>query len=196
MIRASPLDHPVSHVRWVPLDRVRANDWNPNKTAPRELYLLAVSIRADGFTQPVVTVRDGERGQDWWVVVDGFHRWRVAVEYEDIRLSTQGKLPIVELAGRTINDLMASTVRHNRARGKHQVSGMGQLVFELLEGGWSEEEVCRELGMEADEVIRLKHVTGFSKLFADVEYRKAWETKRMGRLRREWLAGHPEDREP
>jgi ParB-like chromosome segregation protein Spo0J len=175
----------------VPLDRVRANDWNPNRTAPRELYLLAISIRADGFTQPVVTVRDTIA--DLWIVVDGFHRWRVAVEYEDIRQSTDGMLPVVELVDRTPNDLMASTVRHNRARGKHQVAGMGQLVFELLENGWNEAEVCVELGMEADEVIRLKHVTGFSRLFADQEYRRAWETKRMGRLRREWAAEHPED---
>jgi len=172
----------------VPLDRVKANDWNPNRTAPRELYLLAVSVRADGFTQPVVTVRDG----DGWVVVDGFHRWRVAVEYADIRESTADMLPIVELVGRTTNDLMASTVRHNRARGKHQVAGMGQLVFELLSGGWTDEEVCRELGMEADEVIRLKHVTGFSKLFKDVEYRRAWETKRMGRIRRAYMDEHPD----
>ena len=178
----------------MPLHKVVANDWNPNKVAQRELALLYISIKADGYTQPVVTVRDEEHDQ--WIVVDGFHRFRVAYEFADIQHATGGLLPIVELEGRTPNDLMASTVRHNRARGKHQVASMGQLVFSMLEGGWTDAEVCHELGMEPDEILRLKHVTGFSKLFADAGYRRSWETRRMGRLRREWLAEHPEDVAP
>jgi len=170
-------------VLWVPLTKVRANDYNPNRVAATELHLLYVSIKADGYTQPVVTVRDDDR--DCWVIVDGFHRWRVMVENEDIREATRGLLPVVVI-DKGPNERMASTIRHNRARGKHGVGNMAQVVFEMLDNGWTEAEVCAELGMSVDEILRLRHVTGFSKLFADVEYRRAWETRRMAKLRREY----------
>jgi len=177
-----PSDQPVSNVKWVPLEKVEANSYNPNSVAANELRLLYVSIKHDGYTQPVVTIRDEER--DRWVIVDGFHRWLTMKRHPDIYASTGGLLPIVEI-DKPLGDRMASTVRHNRARGKHSVTGMGQIVFGMLDQGKTDEMICRELGMETDELIRLKHITGFSKLFADVEYRRAWETRRMIQLRRD-----------
>lgn len=174
---------PVSNVQWVPWEKVRANDYNPNVVARNELRLLYHSIKEDGYTQPVVTVYDPER--DEYVIVDGFHRYLVMKYHEDIRTRTEGLLPIVIL-NKTLNERMASTVRHNRARGKHQVSGMAALVFSMLDGGWSDERICAEIGLEVDELLRLKYVTGFAKLFEGVEYRKAWETRRQIKLRRDY----------
>jgi ParB-like chromosome segregation protein Spo0J len=175
------------------VEKVRANDYNPNKVASVELYLLYVSIKADGYTQPVVTIRDDEA--DRWVIVDGFHRWRVMLEHRDIYESTGGLLPVVVI-DKPINDRMASTVRHNRARGKHGIGSMAKLVFEMLDGGWSDERICAELGMSGDELLRLKHVTGFAKLFQNVEYRQAWETRKQVELRREYKIEHPEEEVP
>ena len=185
--------HPVNTIKWVPLEKVRANDYNPNRVAAVELRLLYVSIKADGYTQPVVTIRDEEN--DWWVIVDGFHRWRVMVENADIRESTGGLLPIVEI-DKSTNDRMASTVRHNRARGKHGIGNMSNIVFQMLDGGWTDERICAELGMSADELLRLKHMTGFSKLFENVQYRKAWETRRQIEFRRDYRAEHPNEETP
>jgi ParB-like chromosome segregation protein Spo0J len=139
---------------------------------------------ANGFavhnTQPVVTVYDPEH--DRYVIVDGFHRYTTMRLHEDVRERCNGLLPIVVI-DKDINDRMASTVRHNRARGKHSVSGMASMVFQMLENGWDDAAICAELGLEADELLRLKHVTGFSKLFEDVDYRKAWETQNQIKLR-------------
>ncbi len=164
-------NHPVDRVRWVPIDEVVANDYNPNSVAKPELRLLFISIKSDGYTQPVVTVRDEAKKQ--YVVVDGFHRYYVMKNSKEIMESTRGLLPIVVL-NKSINDRMASTIRHNRARGEHSVDGMANLVYKMLDGGWNDARVCNELGLEIDELIRLKHVTGFSKLFKDTEYRKEW----------------------
>jgi ParB-like chromosome segregation protein Spo0J len=177
----------------VPISKVRANDYNPNQVAAVELQLLYVSIKADGYTQPVVTIRD--EATDRWIIVDGFHRWRVMLENADIRESTGGLLPVVEI-DKPLNDRMASTVRHNRARGKHGISSMANLVFGMLDGGWSDERICAELGMSVDELLRLKHVTGFSKLFENAEYKQAWETRRQVELRREYKATHPAEETP
>lgn len=175
---------PVADVRFVPIEKVSANDYNPNVVATTELRLLYVSILNDGYTQPVVTVHDPET--DTYVIVDGFHRYLVMKLFPDIYARSKGMLPVVVI-DKPVNDRMASTVRHNRARGKHNVGGMATIVYSMLENGWSDEEVCRELGMEADELVRLKHVTGFSKLFENVEYKHAWETTRMIRLRRDYM---------
>jgi hypothetical protein len=180
-------DDPVSHVMWVPLEDVVANDYNPNKVAANELRLLYISIAADGYTQPVVTIRDEAR--DCWVIVDGFHRWLVMRRHPDIAARTGGLLPIVVI-DKPLADRMASTVRHNRARGKHSVNGMAQIVFGMLDAGMSDEAICRELGMEADELLRLKHITGFAKLFENTEYTRAWETRRQIQLRKAWEAEH------
>ena len=146
------------------------------------MQLLATSIRHDGYTQPVVVVEhDDQPGH--FTVIDGFHRSFTIKTFKDIYDSTGGYLPIVVI-DKPINDRMASTVRHNRARGKHSVDGMSSMVFALLDGGWSDEEICNHLGMSPEEVTRLKHVTGFSKLFQDASYRKAWMTDRQIRIRK------------
>ena len=173
---------PVDRVRWVPVDMVEPNDYNPNSVAKVELGLLYTSILHDGYTQPVVTIWDAEKEK--YVIVDGFHRYFTCRNNQDIRDRNLGYLPVVVL-DKPINDRMASTVRHNRARGKHSIDGMSNMVFQMLENGWSEAEICAELGMEAEEVLRLKHITGFSKLFEDVEYKKAWESKVQLKLRKQ-----------
>jgi ParB-like chromosome segregation protein Spo0J len=179
----SPLcGQPVDRIRWVPVEDVEPNDYNPNSVAKVELGLLYTSILHDGYTQPVVTIWDSEKQK--YVIVDGFHRYFTCRNNQDIRDRNLGYLPIVVLE-KPINDRMASTVRHNRARGKHSIDGMSNMVFQMLENGWSEAEICAELGMEAEEVLRLKHITGFSKLFEDVEYKKAWESKVQLKLRKQ-----------
>jgi len=177
-------DMPVDRVRWVPIEKVHANDYNPNSVAKNEMRLLYVSISHDGYTQPVVTVYD--EAQDLYIIVDGFHRYTTMKLNKDLQEKTGGLLPVVVIE-KSINDRMASTVRHNRARGKHSVSGMASMVFSMLENGWTDEAICAEIGVEADELIRLKHVTGFSKLFENTEYKKAWETKRQIQLRKQYL---------
>lgn len=174
---------PVNFVRWIPIDKVHANDYNPNSVAKNEMRLLYVSILHDGYTQPIVTVYD--KKTDQYVIVDGFHRYSTMRLNKDIADKNNGYLPVVVI-DKSINDRMASTVRHNRARGKHSVSGMASMVFQMLENGWADEAICAELGVEPDELVRLKHVTGFSKLFENVEYKKAWETKRQIELRKQY----------
>lgn len=166
-------EQPVDNVLWVPIGKVQANDYNPNKVAADEMRLLYISIDHDGYTQPVVTVYDEER--DKYIIVDGFHRYYV-MKHTDIGNKTELHLPIVVI-DKDIKDRMASTVRHNRARGKHTVEGMSSLVFNMLDEGWDDAHICNELGMEPEELLRLKHITGFSKLFKDAEYNKAWKER-------------------
>ena len=165
---------PVNQIRWVDIEKVQANDYNPNSVAKVEMGLLYTSIKHDGYKQPVVTIYDEKL--DKYIIEDGFHRYFVCKSNKDILERNHGKLPIVVI-DKDINDRMASTVRHNRARGKHSVNGMSHMVFTMLENGWKDEDICNHLGMEADELLRLKHITGFSKLFEDAEYSKAWTTK-------------------
>jgi hypothetical protein len=119
------------------------------------------------------------------VIVDGFHRYYTAKTRADVLESTGGRVPVVVLH-KDINDRMASTVRHNRARGKHSVAGMSSMVFDMLHNGWEDAAICNELGMEPEELLRLKHITGFSKLFADVDYKRAWQNRKQILLRKEW----------
>jgi hypothetical protein len=169
---------------------VQANDYNPKSVARNEMRLLYVSIDHDGYTQPVVTFWDADIKK--YVIVDGFHRYTIMRLHEDIYERTGGYLPIVVIE-KDINDRMASTVRHNRARGKHSVQGMGNIVFNMLQNGASDEEICNEVGLEPEELLRLKHVTGFAKLFQDAEYNKAWETARQIKLRSEYLKKEQEE---
>jgi len=180
-------NHPVSNVLWVDVSKIVANDYNPNAVAKNEMQLLYHSIKHDGYTQPIVTIYDEE--QDKYIIVDGFHRHLVLKTYQDIFDSTDGQLPIVVI-NKDINDRMASTIRHNRARGKHSVNGMGNIVFGMLENGWDDARICNEVGLEAEELIRLKHVTGFSKLFENVEYKKAWESKQQVIIRKNYEASN------
>ena len=174
-------DEPVAHMQAVPIDKVRANDYNPNRVAPNELRLLHRSISADGYTQPTVTIYDPDA--DEYVIVDGFHRWLTMKRHRDIQERTGGRLPCVVLE-KPLEDRMASTIRHNRARGKHSVTGMSNVVFGMLDQGMTDAQICNELGMEPEELLRLKHITGFAKLFEDTEYARAWETRRQIQLRK------------
>lgn len=164
---------PVDCVLWVKADMVEANDYNPNKVAPPEMKLLQHSIRMDGYTQPIVVYDEDH----YYEVVDGFHRNRVGKECPDIRERVRGYLPVVLInQDRTDRcDRIAATIRHNRARGKHVVMGMADIVLELSRRNWSDEKIARELGMEPDEVLRLKQITGLAELFADKEFSEAWE---------------------
>jgi hypothetical protein len=172
--------NPVAAVRWVPVDKIFANDWNPNSVASTELQLLYLSIKHDGYTMPIVTIRDEAR--DCWVIVDGFHRYSVMKRYKDIYEKNHGLLPVVVI-DKPLNDRMASTVRHNRARGKHSIQGMGSLVMQMLANGWRDGRICGELGLEKEELARLKHITGYAKLYKDAEYSRALETPRQIEVR-------------
>lgn len=178
----SPVKQPIDLVRWIPINEVEPNDYNPNSVAKVEMGLLYKSIKHDGYTQPVVTIYDPEKKK--YVIVDGFHRYFTCKTNKDIYDRNNGMLPCVVIE-KDINERMSATVRHNRARGEHSISGMSSMVFQMLENGWSDEEICNNLGMEAEEILKLKHITGFSKLFEDQEYNKAWKTKRMLKLEKE-----------
>jgi ParB-like chromosome segregation protein Spo0J len=166
-------EEPVDLVIWMPADDVIANDYNPNSVAPPEMELLRLSVIADGFTQPIVTFE--EAGQR--VVVDGFHRHRVGRECDDVRERVDGFLPVVQIRNDRTDrpDRMASTIRHNRARGKHQVEGMSDIVLELKRRNWSDAKIGKELGMDPDEVLRLAQITGLAEAFADRGFSEAWE---------------------
>lgn len=164
-------DQPISEIIWVPIEKVFANNYNPNSVASQEMKLLYVSIKRDGYTQPVVTIYDEKN--DRYVIVDGFHRYTTMRRYKDIYDSCEGKLPIVVLKGKKMNDLMAATVRHNRARGKHSMNGMSNIVMEMLMNGSSDVEVCNSLGLEPEELVRYKFITGYAKLYENGEYSKA-----------------------
>lgn len=166
---------PVDFVRWVKADRVHSNDYNPNVVAPPEMELLRLSITADGYTQPIVAMKDDEG--DGIEVIDGFHRHRVGKECADVQALVHGYLPVVQIRttqkGR--NDRIASTIRHNRARGKHRIDAMSEIVVELKKRNWSEARIGKELGMDADEVLRLCQITGLAELFSDADFSRAWD---------------------
>ena len=181
---------PIDNVRWVPVEKVQANDYNPNSVATNEMRLLYVSISHDGYTQPVVTIYD--ESLDKYIIVDGFHRYTIMRTNKDIYEMNKGLLPIVVL-NKDINDRMASTVRHNRARGKHSTAGMGQIVFNMLQNGMNDDAICNELGLEVEELVRLKHITGFSKLFKDTEYGKSWETTQQIEIKKNFKEANPDE---
>lgn len=170
----SPMSgEPVDCVLWVKANDVVANDYNPNVVAAPEMKLLRHSIEADGITQPIVAWRDGDKYQ----VVDGFHRHRVGKETPAIRKRIMGRLPVTLINSDRSDrsDRIASTIRHNRARGRHTVDGMSEIVLDLARRNWSDAKIGRELGMEPDEVLRLRQVSGLAELFADREFSEAWE---------------------
>lgn len=170
----SPMrDEPVDCVLWVPAETVTANDYNPNSVAPPEMRLLERSIEADGYTQPIVTFPEN----GGLTVIDGYHRNRVGRECKAIRKRIQGLLPvtIINPDRQDRGDRIAATIRHNRARGKHRVDAMSDIVVELTRRKWSDERIAKELGMEPDEVLRLKQVTGLAELFSDRDFSEAWE---------------------
>lgn len=165
---------PVDFVRWVKAGTVHANDYNPNSVAPPEMELLRLSISADGYTQPIVSMSDDAGGRE---VIDGFHRHRVGKECAEIQSRVHGYLPVVEIRSsqKGKEDRIASTIRHNRARGKHKVEAMSDIVIELKRRNWSDEKIAKNLGMDADEVLRLCQITGLADTFKDVGFSEAWE---------------------
>lgn len=172
--KASPFyAEPVDCVLWIKSGEVAANDYNPNSVAPPEMALLQHSIREDGYTQPVVTWNTGAGFE----VVDGFHRTRVGKECDDIKSRVLGYLPVVVANTTRVdrNDRIAATIRHNRARGKHKIDAMSDIVVELKRRNWSDEKISRELGMDQDEILRLCQITGLAELFTDTEFSKSWD---------------------
>jgi ParB-like chromosome segregation protein Spo0J len=177
---------PVDFVKWVKNPLVHANDYNPNSVAPPEMELLRLSIASDGYTQPIVSMPV----DDAYEVIDGFHRHRVGKECDDIQSRVHGYLPLVQIRSsqKDKNDRMAATIRHNRARGKHKVEAMSEIVVELKRRFWSDEKIAKELGMESDEVLRLQQITGLAGLFADREFSEAWEAESFtGELEQELI---------
>ena len=166
-------NEPVDCVQWVKEELVIANDYNPNTVAPPEMELLHTSIQEDGYTQPIVVYQhDGI-----YEVVDGFHRNRVGKECKDINERIHGYLPVTIINDDRHEkaDRIASTIRHNRARGKHRVEAMSDIVIELKRRNWSDTKIAKELGMDADEVLRLTQITGLAEMFADKDFSEAWE---------------------
>ena len=174
---ASPFSkEPVDFIKWVNCDTVMANDYNPNSVAPPEMDLLKKSIDNDGYTQPVVTWNNDEK--EVREVIDGFHRTRVCKEVPEIKERLHGFLPVVT-ANTTCtsrSDRMASTIRHNRARGKHNVTAMSDIVTELKNRNWKNARIAKELGMDEDEVLRLCQITGLETLFQDRDFSRSWES--------------------
>ena len=165
---------PVDCVLWVKNTNVYANDYNPNSVAPPEMKLLHVSISEDGYTQPIVSMIDENGMRE---VVDGFHRHRVGKEYEDVKNRVHSYLPVVAINEnrKSKEDRIAATIRHNRARGNHKVTAMSEIVIELKKRNWSDDKIARELGMDADEVLRLSQISGLAEMFQDQEFSMAWE---------------------
>lgn len=166
---------PVDCVQWVRSERVLANDYNPNSVAPPEMKLLEHSIAEDGYTQPIVAwpVEDG------FEVIDGFHRHRVGRESKAVSARIHGYLPlaVINSAREDRGDRIASTIRHNRARGKHRVEAMSDIVIELKRRNWSDERIAKNLGMDQDEILRLCQITGLADLFSDQEFSKSWDVE-------------------
>lgn len=163
---------PVYHVISVPVEKIIPNTYNPNSVATPEMKLLYDSIKEDGYTMPIVCYYSREK--DSYVIVDGFHRYRIMLDYPDIYEREQGMLP-VSVIDKPIDQRMASTIRHNRARGNHNVELMSNIVKELHELGRTDEWISRHLGMDRDEVLRLKQITGLAALFKDVKFGTAWQ---------------------
>lgn len=184
----SPLkDEPVDCVLWVKSDSIVANDYNPNSVAPPEMELLKLSILEDGYTQPIVTFLNDDLRE----VVDGFHRNRVGKECPEVKDRIKGYLPVVTINEGRIDkgDRMAATIRHNRARGKHQVAKMSDIILELKKRNWSDEKIGKHLGMEPDEVLRLAQITGLAEAFKSRDFSKSWEAVDSEELASETIGG-------
>lgn len=164
-------DEPCDCVLWVKQEHLQANEYNPNHVAAPEMKLLYQSIKLDGYTMPIVTydLKDGKRE-----IVDGFHRNRVGRERTDIQKRIHGYLPVSTI-DKPADERMGSTIRHNRARGTHGIRPMSDIVLDLSKQGWDDVKICEKLGMELDEVIRLKQITGLKEAFSSHEFSKSWE---------------------
>lgn len=168
---ASPFCESIDQVKWIKADKVHANEYNPNKVAKPEMELLYTSILLDTYTQPIVAYKL-ENGE--YEIVDGFHRNRVGQEHEDIKERIHGYLPLT-IIDKPLDERIGSTIRHNRARGSHQIRSMSEIVIDLSNEGWNDEEISIKLGMEMDEVLRLKQISGLKEAFQNHEFSKSWE---------------------
>ena len=163
---------PAYNIIAVPIEKIRSNEYNPNAVAPPEMKLLYDSIKADGYTMPIVCYYQTE--DDMYEVVDGFHRREIMVKHKDIYERENGMIP-VSIIDKPIDERMASTIRHNRARGAHDVDLMSNIVGELHEIGRTDTWIAKHLGMDLDEIMRLKQITGLASLFKDKDFSKSWE---------------------
>jgi ParB-like chromosome segregation protein Spo0J len=163
---------PVYNVISIPIEKIRANEWNPNAVAPPEMKLLYDSIKEDGYTMPIVCYYRQE--DDIYEIVDGFHRYGIMLKHKDIYERENGCLP-VSVIDKPIGERMASTIRHNRARGSHDVDLMSNIVAELVEMGKSDGWIIKHLGMDLDELSRLKVVTGLASLYKNHDFSRSWE---------------------
>ena len=168
---------PVDCVIWVSTEEIIANDYNPNSVAAPEMKLLATSISEDGYTQPVVSWRN----EGNYEVVDGFHRNRVAKENKEIRARVHGYLPLTIINDDRLDkgDRIASTIRHNRARGKHKIDAMSDIVLDLKKRNWSNKKIANQLGMDQDEILRLTQISGLAEMFKDQDFSEAWEAEQL-----------------
>jgi ParB-like chromosome segregation protein Spo0J len=166
-------NEPVDFVEWVKNNEVIGNEYNPNSVAAPEMALLKLSIQADGYTQPIVSFKNEDNRE----VVDGFHRHKVGKFDTEIQARINGYLPLVTINDDRLDkaDRIAATVRHNRARGKHSIDGMSDIVVDLKKRNWSDSKISKHLGMDADEVLRLWQISGLTEAFKDVEFTEAWE---------------------
>lgn len=169
--KAASFVSPVYSVRAIPVEKLRANEYNPNRVAPPEMKLLYDSIKEDGYTMPIVVYY--HRADDVYEIVDGFHRYSIMLQYPDIYEREKGMLPC-SIIEKPISERMASTIRHNRARGSHNVDLMSNIVAELVDMGKTDHWIAEHLGMGMDEILRLKQITGLAALFEDREFSKSW----------------------
>lgn len=169
--KISPQQEPVNNVQWIDIDTVDANSYNPNSVASQELELLYESIKTDGYTMPIVLF-DMEDGR--YEIIDGYHRCLTLKNNKDIKDRTNGMIPAVVLK-KSLDERMGSTIRHNRARGSHSIRSMSDIVLELIKMGWGDDKICEKLGMERDEVLRLKQISGLKEAFSNHEFSKSWD---------------------
>ena len=162
---------PVYNIKKIPIEKIQANRYNPNMVAPPEMKLLYKSIKEDGYTMPIVCYY--LKDIDKYEIVDGFHRYTTMLKHKDIYDRENGCLP-VSVIDKPISDRMASTIRHNRARGSHDIELMTNIVSELVESGMSDAWILKNIGMEAEELLRLKQLSGLASLFKDKDFSKSW----------------------
>lgn len=163
---------PVYNVKSIPIEKIQANTYNPNHVAPPEMKLLYQSIKEDGYTMPIVCYYLAD--VDKYEIVDGYHRYTIMLTHKDIYERENGCLPVVVI-DKDISNRMASTIRHNRARGSHSIELMTNIVAELVESGMSDAWIMKSIGMDAEELLRLKQISGLASLFSDKEFSNSWE---------------------
>jgi ParB-like chromosome segregation protein Spo0J len=176
MIDTEYFKSPVYNVLSIPIEKIRANSYNPNHVAPPEMKLLEISIWEDGYTMPIVCYY--LKDEDMYEIVDGYHRYTVMLTSERVREREHGRLPVVVI-DKDLDNRMASTIRHNRARGVHSVELMSNIVGELTKAGMSDGWIMRHIGMDKEELLRLKQITGLAELFADKDFSEAWKIGEM-----------------